>query len=567
MLAVGCGGDENTGENPSAGSGGSAGSGASGTGGTGGAAGGGGANGGSGGGGGVNPACSDPAPIRYDDIRVDLQELLEVLVDGSLENGQTELRIKASPHEPNLADVQTVPAAGRTGQLGLLVQAGPSHGADISVRALVDKGYTNVYSMWIRSPDGPTDIVPVLTYENALGDPLGDAVLGQAVTVGNNWTEVTLSDYAMENFDWAQFGLVVGATTVLHIDDFSVKVPVWKAPTITGDTRTVGGIEVPAEPIAPVYFTVLIHLEDPQELLTNETFYRRKTAVFEEIAAILHAHGGALVIQPELEWTEGAETFWPGVAADFATNYDVTYSTHTHGPACVDDQGVPHGNKSCAANPNWSKTITDEDILEYITTRVQAFETASGTSVTDHNGQWDWASFYQVEQAGILTVTAYKYDQRSFDTLLTNPWRPSETPPKTDPDGYLVHNPQGPVIYLPGVGQSVTKYDARLYEEVSRYMAQYIAMADPNRVNTTYILGHVDQFYSLEGLSTEEYLSYDPVSQTVVKSAEFEAHVQYWDDLMTNLIEPLVQEGYLQWATTAEMGQAFVQWEQACGGS
>ncbi|MBT3223655.1 MAG: hypothetical protein HN348_31675, partial [Proteobacteria bacterium] len=310
----------------------------------------------------------------------------------------------------------------------------------------------------------------------------------------------------------------------------------------------------------------LIHIEDPESVVTSEEFFRRKTAVFEELAKTLHGHGGFLTIQPELEWITGANAFMPGVPSQLVKDYNVVYSTHTHGPVCVDEQtGIPYGNKACSRHPEWSPHITDDDVVTYIADRVDAIEAAANTTVTDHNGQWDWANFYLVEQAGIKTVAAYKYEQRSFDTLITNPWRPAQTPPKTDAEGYFVHDPDGPVIFLPGVGQSVSKYDERIDEEVSRYMAQYIALADPDRVNTLYIVTHVDHFYSLNGQSPSHYIKYNAANGDMALSPEFESHLAYWDDLLTDLVDPLVAGGYVQWASLPEMGEAYEEWEANCG--
>ena len=48
-------------------------------------------------------------------------------------------------------------------------------------------------------------------------------------------------------------------------------------------------------------------------------------------------------------------------------------------------------------------------------------------------------------------------------------------------------------------------------------------------------------------------------------SDEFQQDLKYWDDLLTDLIDPLVAEGYLQWASLPEMGELYLEWEEECG--
>ena len=333
------------------------------------------------------------------------------------------------------------------------------------------------------------------------------------------------------------------------------------------DFGDLSGIEVPNEPVAPFLFSILIHIEDPQELLSNEEYFRRKSIVFRELARIIDGHGGFLTIQPELEWAQGAERFMPDLLEQLATDYGVVYSTHTHGPACRDPEGIPFGNNACAEHPDWSRDITDDDIVRYVSDRATAFGDASGSPVTDHNGQWTWDSFWLLEDAGMVTLSAFKDGalQRSFDTLITNPWRPGQVAARDDPDAYFVHDPSGPLIYVPGVGHTVTKYDDRVLDEASRFAANFIARADPDRVNTFYLVTHVDHFYSLDGLMPSEYIGYDPRTGLETLSDEFQRHLDEWDHLLETLIDPLVAEGYLQWASLPQMGEAYIRWEEACG--
>ena len=62
-----------------------------------------------------------------------------------------------------------------------------------------------------------------------------------------------------------------------------------------------------------------------------------------------------------------------------------------------------------------------------------------------------------------------------------------------------------------------------------------------------------------------DYITYDAQTGEPEYSAEFLQDLGYWDSLLTELVDPLVAEGYLQWATIPEMGELYLQWERDCG--
>lgn len=127
----------------------------------------------------------------------------------------------------------------------------------------------------------------------------------------------------------------------------------------------------------------------------------------------------------------------------------------------------------------------------------------------------------------------------------------------------MTHDPNTKVIYIPGWGQALTRHHGRAQDRLRPMLSQVIHHADPDRVNTFYALTHVDHFHADD--YSPDYIAYDEATGQVTYSPEFLQDLQYWDDLLTELIDPLVAEGYLQWTSLPEMGELYVEWEKGCG--
>ena len=117
-------------------------------------------------------------------------------------------------------------------------------------------------------------------------------------------------------------------------------------------------------------------------------------------------------------------------------------------------------------------------------------------------------------------------------------------------------------VYVPGCGQALTRHDERALTRLRPMLSQFMTYADPERVNTFYAVLHVDHFYSRE--QNPYYIVYDEATGEVTYSEEFEQHLGYWDELLTDLIDPLVAEGYLEWTSLPETGALYLEWEDAC---
>jgi hypothetical protein len=495
-----------------------------------------------------------------------LEEPYTIYADGGFENGDHDIRT-ISPYDdtpPLQPQLERTDESVHSGNWSYKIVNNSDDTTEFSVRINPDKAEDIVFSCWIKSPSAALHLRPFMVFEsNRL---VSGPHYGENYDIDSGWNLVSFTTSTTSGFRYAHAGIQVPPNSTLYIDDVSVTVPVWKEPD-EGDI-TIGGVNVPARPVAPVNICFSIHIEDPQNLISDEGFFWRKSIVFEELARLFHQHGGFLNIQPELEWALAAEKYAPDMLTELADQYNVTFSTHTHGPVCKGADGTPYGSAYCKAHhhhPSDHDTNLDEnDLVNYVQIRRQKLEALSHISVRDHNGNFDMVHKDLLSTAGVQTLSVFKskYTQKSYDALYTNPWRPSNANALEDISLFLTHDPTQPLIYIPGVGSNITKRHERVPLKVRRFAGQFIKYADKERVNAMNLVLHVDAFISDDPAGDSDYIvvsgSGDP---GFTYSDEFVTHLQYWDEMLTDTIDPLVEAGYLQWASHKEIADAFIQWE------
>jgi len=548
------------------------------------------------------------------------------LIDGGFESGTEDIYTDTDLERFELvaANFERMRAAAKSGNMGLRVEAGENGGV-LALRAKIDKGEDSRYTLWARSAETPADVyIRAEGVKNFATDRTEPLVEGrpQVVRIGTGWTQVRLHFPNTEAMDYGLFIIELKGGTTLDIDEASMEAEHWTSPVIFGPTRKVGEIDVPEEPVAPVHFSVLMHIEDPESLTRSASEFWQRTAVFEGLAEILHRYGGFLTIQPEEDWPLASLLFSDGrTLADLSDEYNVVYSTHTHGPKCIgalieagplaqlacgkvldcpEPRGAEDGTAEGAryqqerrlceenleailtslrplSNEDCGDCICCEEIDEELDTGTDSYtpeyvrrlrmllEELSGTSVSDHNGNWNYEdlSAYASPEVGIKTLTAFKKaeTQSTFDILFTNPWRPTDASAVADPETFFIHDPATGVIFIPGWGQAITRHPEYLQERLAAMFAQVISHADPDRVNTFYIVTHVSHF---EPESEDAYITVDPRTGVAERGTAFEQDLQYWADTMEQLVKPLVDAGYVQWTSVPEMGELFVEWEADC---
>ncbi len=514
-------------------------------------------------------ACLTPNPRRAV-VSEELTEWRNWLSDGGFEAGATDV-ILEDLGSFQQATAERSPAAARSGSYGYAITAGPGEGITFSLRVNMEKGETTRFSFWARSPGGQVALQPTVWAFAAGQEPHELYSSPAPISVGPEWTEVSFPVENDRGLLYALLSLQVGPNTTLHIDDAQVEFPQFKMAEYEGSSRTVGGVPVPVEPLAPTHISFLIHMEDPPQIQTVEEYFQTKTAVFRELARMFHEHGGFLTIQPEEDWVKGAQQFAPDTLRQLVEDYDVIYSTHTHGPHCRDAEGRLRSLTDCNNAPvgeAWDQSVEDytyPEVIEYVRALRDLISDASGTTVTDHNGNWEFAQASRFAEIPMLTWSAYKNhrDQRTYDVLINNPWRPTEASPDANTEAFLTHDPDTQIVYIPGWSQAITRHPERVPDRMPPLISQFIRFADPDRVNSFYVVMHIDHFYSRAG--DPDYIVYDQDTGEFSYSAEFRQHIQYYDDMLTELIDPLAAEGYLQWTSLPEIGELYLEWERNCG--
>lgn len=513
------------------------------------------------------PTCINPNPV----FAIPSEELLEpyeILSDGGLENGTADVSLESPEGSGSGAASGALSAvAARTGAYGYYVDASAGAAA-LAVKTDPDKAEDVKLSLWIKiAGSGTADITPFISFKNADGSTAEDKKCS-SVSVGASWTNLVCTASASSNFLYAMAGVEVPRGVALYADDFSVTVPVWKEATVDPPSTITGGVKVPQEPAAPVLLRFSVHVEGQQQFIKSESYFLQKTAVLTELARVFHEHGGFINIQTESEWPLGAERYSPLTLRQLADDYGVTYSVHTHGPSCKDSNGKLHGSAYCSAHRGLSREITDTDTADYIEELRDLLETVSESPVIDLNGNFEVAARDIFYNRGIRIMSAYKNPgtQNTYDYLIVNPWRPSAVNANEDIAGFVTHDSDAKLIYFPGYGQNISKRHRRVGEKIRRLASQFINHASANAVNAMNILLHIDAFVSSEGQSFDDYLkvSENDGNKVIVYSDEFKSHIQYWDEMLEDVIDPLVQAGYLKWADQQEFLGRFTDWEESC---
>jgi len=508
-----------------------------------------------------------PNPLRAI-VSEDILVWRNWLDDGGFEAGENTIELLPHP-APRLAmaSAERTTVAARTGDYGIRVESGPNEGMLLAIRSSIEKGEETRYSFWTRSGRGSVDLrLSVLGVESSGGTPRTLYEPQDLFRIGEEWTKIEFTHANTHGIQYALLAIDVGPNVILDVDDAAIEAAHWGEPTICRLEREVGGIQVPLTPEAPFHFNVLIHIEDPRQLTSNEFYFREQTVIFTELARILHEHGGFLTIQPEEDWPMGSLKFAPGTLRDLSTDYGVVYSTHTHGPACIDPDGRLRSNadcNDCRTCPDWTTIETDQDPTtpKYVSNLRELLSEASGTAVTDHNGNFHYSNPDGLAEAGIATWSAYKNHntQATFDQLYTNPWRPTPCDAIESPEVFQTHDPATDVIFLPGWGQAITRHPERIHDRLAAMLGQILCYADPDRVNSFYIVTHVGH-YRADG---EPYIEIDEQTGELTYHEAFLQDLAYWEETLTELIDPLVAEGYLTWSSLPEVGELYVEWEEA----
>jgi len=286
---------------------------------------------------------------------------------------------------------------------------------------------------------------------------------------------------------------------------------------------------------APLLFTIIVHIEPAQEYTTRQTYLRDRNRVT-RMAEMLAAHGGKLTIQTQRPFittsqAEGDDIHrqWEGLGHEIAI--------HFHEDQYV--QGALTGPPA----------PIEEWVTQLGSLRAEIQGLVDNPVVTWSGGNLNELIYQVAAQAGLSVNTNYKDpSMQAVDPvyLTVSPWRPRGLASSA---GGAAHDPDGPVVYLPaGVYPAHCDKPAAVPRPYTTQGFDYITTALIHSLNV-----------ARSGYVNVSYTTFHPGDFRTPEDDEHE--FARWDEWLTTVVDPLVADGRLQWATASEMARAFADWE------
>ncbi len=255
------------------------------------------------------------------------------------------------------------------------------------------------------------------------------------------------------------------------------------------------------------------------------------------VAGIVEDHGGSMTIQVQTPFTAMLVDNGDSLLADLAgRGHEIALHFHEDAHLGKDSELLPV--------ETWCAVMTQE---------VDLIKQASGVDVR----YWSGGNLYPsiLPAAACAGLDVYS-DWKSPETQSTplamtgvNPWRPAGGTDGDDFSSLTSHDPKGAVTYLPeglfdrenfaSVRKSMKDDEYTYFEYLKDSLLQSLAAAKADRVNVFHFTIHPGEFKG------------DP--------ADAFAAI---DRFLTEVVDPLVESGQIEWATYSQMADAYAQWER-----
>ena len=146
-----------------------------------------------------------------------------------------------------------------------------------------------------------------------------------------------------------------------------------------------------------------------------------------------------------------------------------------------------------------------------------------------------------VDCAGIKIISDYKNPRTQeidYRVIGINPFKPSDGP--LNLDEFTIHNPQGNVVFLPEglydpeiFKNKKNMSDEEWFEYLKDSLLKSISIKSNDLINVFHITIHPGEF-----------------------------PIKLIEDFIKNVVDPLVKEGKIKWATFSEMYYEYIKWEK-----
>ena len=270
----------------------------------------------------------------------------------------------------------------------------------------------------------------------------------------------------------------------------------------------------------------------------DPAYFQRGVEEIQAVARIIAEHGGRMTVQAQSPFTDAVLVNHSTILTDLASaGHEI--GLHFHEDAHLGK------NSSALGADRWCKVMKEEIAL---------IQEASGVL---HINYWSGGNLYPhmleaAECAGLSVNSDWKNPRtQTTDPVLigTHPWRPSGGTDGTDFSQFAAHDPEGRVIFLPeglfdrnnfaSMRRSAeTGGDEAYFEYLQKSLLASVSAAESGQVNVFHFTLHPGEFH---GNPDHPY--------AVI------------DQFLKEVVDPLVAEGKVQWATFSEMADAYMAWE------
>ena len=300
---------------------------------------------------------------------------------------------------------------------------------------------------------------------------------------------------------------------------------------------------------AVLYFTIGMHIEPMGETAQgygggkadyhNPQFFDKQVKDILEVTQLVESHGGRITIQAQSPFTTVAIESGNTILADLAASgHEI--ALHFHEDAHM-------GKNSSALQPlDWCNVLKEE--IGYITQ-------ASGvTDIRYWSGGNLYVDMYEAAECAGLDVNSDWKNPNTQSTDLSlvgvNPWRPAGGTDGADFTLFTQNDPNGAIVFLPEGQYDKTDFaasrrsdeaggDEAYFEYLKESLYASLAAAEAGKVNVFHFTIHPGEFRGNPQ---------DPFGVI--------------EKFLTEVVDPLVASGDVQWMTLSEMADAYAEIEQ-----
>jgi len=318
------------------------------------------------------------------------------------------------------------------------------------------------------------------------------------------------------------------------------------APDPTEDAVLLFGIGVHIEPFgARVSQLALDAGAAPIGTNPNQMDYRRRSD-FERhvddlllLADTVEAHGGVLTIQAQTPFTTSATEFGSSVLSDLEDRgHEIALHFH-------EDAHLGRSAESLAPSV-WAAVMAEEIGLIHSAGVDGPIRYWSGGNL--------YVELYEAAAAAGLDINSdwKNPNTQSTPNLLTgiHPWRPAGGAEGNDVSLFARHDPEVAIVFLPEgafdtrtfASKQEIKAEGGLEAWLGALEEAFLASLEnvhPDRVNVFHFTAHPGEFVGSPASPYGELRRF-----------------------LTEVVDPLVAEGRIEWATFSEMADAFAAWEE-----